>query len=236
MKIMHLPFLFLGGCMKIEIPDLPGNSNMEKEDSIRSIRNEEDDISPRRRAVVQGKESTRIAKTSLLELVIKKDLKTVMEETMVNVTIPYIQNLLINIVDSVARGVFLGETYYPSIGNIRSRSSSITNHVSYDRMHPKTSLGSGTKTKASQIVNSQFSYNIVTVDEYGKAQLMLDQMEEILADQGYVSIADMYECADVSCPWSYTYYGWTDISKAKIVGNGEEYWIKLPNARPIDND
>lgn len=213
--------------MKIDIPDLPGNSNMEKATKEREVRKNEDDVTPKRHAVVKGHVKQKQTKTTLADLIIKQDFHSAAEFAFINVIIPRFQNLVVDTITSVIRGIFLGENSVPSSNGFRTRP--VSSIVNYNKMHTSSSI----TTKAAKVANSGFKYNIVTLDSYGDAQLVLDKMEEMLETQGYVSIADMYECVDASCPYTYNYYGWTDISKAKIVEDGGEYWIKLPSAYQI---
>ena len=216
--------------MKIDIPDLPGNSNMQKAQEVREARRVEDDVTPKRRAIVKGHVQKETSKISIMDLIIKQDLSSAASFAFEKVVIPKIQNLIVDTMNSIVRGIFLGENAIPYNGTgIRNRpASSFVDYSSIRSQH-----GVSTTTKASQIANSGFKYNIVTFDSYGDAQLVLDQMEEMLSAQGYVSIADMYECVDASCPYTYNYHGWNDISKAKIMEDNGQYWIKLPRAHQI---
>ena len=42
--------------------------------------------------------------------------------------------------------------------------------------------------------------------------LVLDSLDDMMEESGVVTIADLYSAAELSCPYTAYYYGWTDIS------------------------
>lgn len=212
--------------MNIEIPDLPGNSNMEKAAIVRKERKNEDDVTPKRRSVAHGHISNKTSGSSITELLVKQDLKSAADFAFRNVAIPKMQSLIVDAATSIIRGIFLGENAAMAPTSTRSFGS----HVDYQGKF----RSGASRTKASQVASSGFKYDIIEFDSFGEAQLVLDKLDEILSDQGVVTVADMFECADLSCPWTYTYYGWTNLSSAKIVTDGEVYRIKMPMTKRIE--
>jgi hypothetical protein len=50
-----------------------------------------------------------------------------------------------------------------------------------------------------------------------------------------VTVADMYDMADLTAPYTANDYGWKSVVNADIVRARDGGWIlKLPNARPIN--
>lgn len=82
-----------------------------------------------------------------------------------------------------------------------------------------------------------YNFDDIMIPNYGEAQEILDQMDEIIDVYGIASVADYYGFAGVTANHMDRRYGWDDISSAKIVRtrNGK-YYIKLPRACLIDED
>ena len=216
--------------MKIDIPDLPGNSNMQKAAQTREERRNEDDVTPKRVAVAKGivrkssERSTDISETSF----IKQDLHTVTEHVIMNIMMPRVQHLIVDLIDGVARGIFLGEnvvstgsrghTNYQGISSVKNPIRQTSNVAVYQK--PRGS-------------NSQF--DTVGFETYGEAKLALDALDEIMQDAGVVTVADLYSVADMSCPYTGNYMGWTNLSTARIESDHNGYWINLPKPRQIQN-
>ena len=59
-------------------------------------------------------------------------------------------------------------------------------------------------------------------------------MEEVIDHYGFVTVADMYEMANMSAPFTANKYGWTSIRTAEPVRVRDGYILKLPKAMPID--
>jgi len=62
-------------------------------------------------------------------------------------------------------------------------------------------------------------------------------MMESIERYKYVSVADMYDMADLTAPFTSNKYGWTrvsDVARADIVKVDGDYVIKLPRVEPLD--
>lgn len=179
-------------------------------------------------AVAKGHIKKRSTIAKLSDIFVAQDIKSVGSFVFERVVVPALQRLAVDTINSIARGIFMGESAIGS-GNIGNRSPA--GHTSYNSIYdgsqPKGALSSSRKT------HGDYQFAELVFDSYGEAQLVLDKMDECLADAGVVSIADMYQFADVSCPFTGNYYGWTNISTAKIVADSDGYWIKMPKARQI---
>ena len=70
----------------------------------------------------------------------------------------------------------------------------------------------------------------------GDAELVKQQMKDVIARYGVVTIADMYEMADpnLTAPYTSHKYGWMDVSGAEAMRVRDGYILKLPRAVPID--
>lgn len=209
--------------MNINIDDLPGNSNTQKAKEIREIRKNEDDVTPKRKAVAKARVRKQATTTRISDIFVAEDIKSVANHVFSNLIIPRFKVLIVDTITSAARAFFLGESVIDGSSARRDGSGLIP----YDSIY-------GTKTtvrSSSDKGRSIFRYDDLLFDNYGDARLLLDTLDEMIADSGEVSVSDMYAAVDRSCPYTYEYIGWKNISSAKIVSDTDGYWIKMP--RPI---
>lgn len=208
--------------MNIDVEGLPGNSNVEKAKEIREIRKNDDDVSKTRTSVVKGRVRNKTTGTRLSDIFIAEDVKSVAAHVFDNLIVPRFKVLIVDTINSAARALLLGETV---VDGPRRRDPA--GNVSYNSIYDSPRASKSNRT------SSGFRYNELIFDTYGDAQFVLDSMDEMLASAGEVTIADMYEAADRTCPFTYTYYGWTSIANAKIVSDPDGFWIKMPKARQL---
>lgn len=169
----------------------------------------------------------KVSHARITDIFIAQDIKSVWGYVFERVVIPAFQNLAVNTINSIARGVFLGEG---SINTFRENSSRpSTGYTPYGSMYQSgsTARSSGHKT------SGQFRFEELSYDDYGEAQLVLDALDECIANSGYATIADMYTASELTCPFTGNYYGWKDLSKARIVQEGDRWWLKMPRATEI---
>ena len=132
-----------------------------------------------------------------------------------------------NTINSIARGIFLGEG---AINTFRENGSKpTTGYTPYGSMYQN---GSSARS-ASHKTPGRFQFDELDYADYGEAQLVLDALDECIANAGVATIADMYAASDRTCPYTGYYYGWKDISKARIIQEGDRWWLKMPRAIEI---
>ena len=75
----------------------------------------------------------------------------------------------------------------------------------------------------------------IVFDYRSDAEAVLDQMHDICGRYGFVTVADLFDMADRTPPYTANSYGWTNIQSAEVVRlTGGGYIIRLPRAVPID--
>lgn len=79
-----------------------------------------------------------------------------------------------------------------------------------------------------------YDFDDILFETRADAELVLDQLEEIINVYGMASVADLYDSAGVAPP-SYTAssYGWTDLQNVKPIRIQGGYALPLPEAMPI---
>ena len=83
-------------------------------------------------------------------------------------------------------------------------------------------------------VTNGFDYDKITFNSAGDAELVLNAMRDSL-DRGYiVSVADLYDLANISTTnYKVNEYGWNDLRDAKVVRTFDGWGILLPKPSPI---
>ncbi len=82
---------------------------------------------------------------------------------------------------------------------------------------------------------SSLEYDDVILDTRGEAELVLDNLEDIINRYQFASVADLYEVAGVpNDNYTLNRYGWTSVHNAQIKRIREGYLLVMPKAMPID--
>lgn len=178
------------------------------------------------RPVAKGEIRKNSTTTRLSDIFIAQDIKSVGAYVFERVIVPALQNLAVNTINSIARGVFLGEG---AINTFNDTKRIGTGHTSYNSMYGN---GGHTKTYIGTASN-RARFEELNYGDYGDAQMVLDILDECIQNSGYATIADLYEASEKSCPYTGEYYGWRDLSRARIVQDGDRWWLKMPKAMEI---
>ena len=65
--------------------------------------------------------------------------------------------------------------------------------------------------------------------------MVREQMLDIIERYGFVTVADVYDMADLTAPYTSNKYGWTNIRNAETMRLRDGgFVLKLPKAMPID--
>ena len=158
----------------------------------------------------------------LTDAFISEDASNVKSYILMDVLIPAIKKAISDIVTDGIDMILYGGTK----GSKRDRGTSKVSYRSYydDR-----------RSESRDQVSTRFDYDDILFESRGDAELVREQMVEIIDQYGVVTVADMYDMAGKSVPYTGNRYGWTNIRNAEIVRvRGGDYIIKLPKAMPID--
>lgn len=174
--------------------------------------------------VVKGKASTSSnAGRKFTNIFVSEDASSVKKYVVEDVLIPTIKDTVANIVKNVVDIVLFGETQ----GN-RSRSKSKVSYRSYYDDEKE-------KSRATTSSRNRFDYDDIKFETRAEAEEVRDQMDNVIETYGHVTVADMYDMADLTAPYTANDYGWKSVVNADIVRARDGGWIlKLPNARPIN--
>ena len=152
---------------------------------------------------------------------ISEDVKNVKEYILMDVLVPTIKKTILGAIDMILNG---GSSSYSG----RSSTSKVSYRKYYD--DPRDDRRSSNAT-----VRTRFDYDDISFPSRGEAEAVREEMNNVIERYGFVTVADMYDMAGLSQPFTSNKYGWTNIRSAEVVRvGGGEYVIKLPKALPID--
>lgn len=208
----------------MDINSLPSNSHKSREKEKQQYSKPPKDLTPvvSEKAYVRKKSGI----VRLADVFLPEDVESVKEYIIRDILIPKIKYGIHDIV-SEAWDSFCGISGRRSSGNGASRVS----FVSYDKKYQNGQSNEGQPRRSSSM-----SYDEIYFKDRGNAESVFDRMGELCEEYGNVSVADMYEIAEVPND-NFALYkiGWTSMEGAQIQRmNGGEFRIKMPKARPFD--
>lgn len=134
--------------------------------------------------------------------------------------IPNVKKAIVTTIDMLLNG---GRTSYDS----RSRGGA---HVSYSSYYDDRDRRGSSVSYA----RTRLDFDEIIFENRGEAQAALDEMYHMLDRYGVVRVADLYDAAGLSQPYTSNRYGWMNLRNAEIIRVRDGYVIKLPKAAPID--
>lgn len=107
---------------------------------------------------------------------------------------------------------------------------------SYDRVSYRNynSISTSRESKPSHSSHERMSFDNIRLDNKKDADIVMDQMEELIEAYGIVSIADLKDIVGLETYFTDNKYGWSNIRSAKIVRVSGGWLISMPNPYPID--
>lgn len=175
--------------------------------------------------VVKGTVRTkkRSGLTKITEQLVSEDVNNVKSYILTDVFIPAVKKLVYDIITDGFSMILYGSTG-------AGKKKAIGSNVSYRQFYDRRDDDRRTLSTSS----SRFEYDDLIFDSRGEAEAVLNQMDVIIDTYGFVSVADLYDLADLSAPYTSNKYGWTNVSTADVARLRDGgYVIKLPRAMPI---
>ena len=196
------------------------NSHKSKEQENRKVEEK------RVEKVVKG--STRTKKKSELSKIkdtfISEDAANVKSYIIGDVLIPAAKKAISDIVSNGIDMILYGGK---SPNRDRRGSSNYISYRDYSRRDDDRRYSSSNARRSD--------FEDIVFDYRSDAEAVLDQMHDICGRYGFVTVADLFDMADRTPPYTANSYGWTNIQSAEVVRlTGGGYIIRLPRAVPID--
>lgn len=160
----------------------------------------------------------------LRDVFISEDVKSVKSYILMDVLVPSIKDAIEDIVTNGIRMILRGET--------SARKSSSASKISYNRIYD-SKINNDRFTRDSS-PSPRYSYNDIILESRGEAEDVIDRMEEIIEEYGFVRVADLYDLVGVTGDYTDNKYGWTSIRSAEPVRVRNGYMLRLPRAIPLN--
>ena len=152
------------------------------------------------------------------DIFIAEDMSSIKSYIISEILIPGCKRAIISTVEMMLNGK----------GYSSNRRDRPVTTISYRDYYDKPS------TKSEPVRNDYLDFEELIFAERGDAELVLDQMYDILREYKVVHVSDMFEISKQQAPYTGNRYGWTDLTMARVVPVRGGYAIKMPKAMPID--
>lgn len=160
----------------------------------------------------------------LTNIFISEDACNVKSYLFMDVFVPALKKLVSDVVRDGIDMLLYGKT-----GGDKSRKSGT--YVSYSNY---SGSRRDERRDGDSRVRTRFDYDDLVFESRGEAEAVRQQMEDVIDRYGLVTVADMYDMADLTAPYTASKYGWTSIRTAEVTRVKDGYILKLPKAGPID--
>lgn len=179
--------------------------------------------------VVQGtvrpKKKNGLAKVA--DVFISEDVHNLKEYWIQDLLVPTLKKAALTTLDMILNG---GDQKYTG-----GRSGSSTRKVSYGRFYddPRDDPRPRSSNRAAS-VQSRADFGEIEFATRGDAETALDELCNVLRRYPVVTVADLYDIAGLTEPYTSNKYGWTNLSDAGVVRKNGAYYLDLPKALPLD--
>lgn len=175
------------------------------------------------KGVAKTKKKSEIRKFA--DVFVAEDVSSVKTYVLSDVVVPAVKKLVFDIVRDGMEMLMYGGT------GRGDRKRSDSGYISYARYSDDRRDGYRPTTSS---VRSRFDFDEIVFPSRGEAEAVLNEMNNVLHEYGIVRVADLYDMAGLSQPYTSNRYGWTGLRNAEVVRVRDGYEIKLPKAMPID--
>ena len=172
--------------------------------------------------VVKGNVKTRDNKgRKFMDIFISEDASNVKSYVVMDVLVPAIKKAISDIVVN-SIDMILGTG-----GGSRAKTG---NKVSYRSYYDEKDRRDSGRYRSTE----RFEYDDIIFESRGEAEIVRRQMIDIIGRYGVVTVADMYDLAGLTAPYTSNNYGWMNVSSAEAVRVRDGYVLRLPKATSID--
>lgn len=203
---------------EIDLNALPSNSNKAKEAEKAHVVEK----------VVTGKVSSRkknFFKRSA-DALLADDMQSIKGYLISDVVVPAIRDTIVDLVENGIRMMVYGNT----VGRRGRHSASSTAYVSYNGYY---SSNQRSKPEPKQQVARSRDFDEFVFETKGDAEMVLDQMLELIDIYGQVTVNDFYDLIGKTGDFTDDRFGWTNLSTASTPRVKGGYIINLPRVQAL---
>ena len=217
-----LPFIFHE---RVEFMEFENNSNMGK-DTVAQAEPEKVE------STVYKKPKIKPKRKGLKGIIFLQDFRDIKDGIYQDVLEPKIRETIYGLAENVSNGITdtINNTLQMMIfGDVRRTSNQRRpgDKVSYNQY-------SNRRVVSSPSMSTSYECDDLSWDTRGDAEYVLNLMREHLQEYPWVTVARMYEFAEMTAPnASCNNYGWTNLDGVQVRSRDGGYIIELPRAKPI---
>lgn len=202
--------------------DYPANSHRAKEEQSLTKPEERPKVQPVVTGVAKPKKKNEFSK--LVDLFISQDAPKIKTWIVHDIVIPGFKKAVMGTLDMLLNG-----------GHSSSYTADYSSNKPKVRYSQYSEEPSYRKATGTILAQDTVDYPDIEYPSRGAAERVLISMREIHREFNNVSLAELFELSKVEHPYTYTKYGWTNLTEAKVIERGGAYFIKLPQATLITN-
>lgn len=204
-------------------PNYPNNSHKFRE-AQKTVTTEKKQITKVTKGPVKTKRNNA---RKIADIFISEDISSVKHHIFMDVLVPAVKKALYDIVTT-------GIDLFLYGGSGKGKSSSSGTKVSYRNYYDQKSPASN-RGSESMKPRDAFNFDNIVFETRGEAEAARQQLQDLVARYGLVTVNDLYEMTPLTPPYTATKYGWMDVSSVEVQRVLDGYILKLPRAIPIDN-
>lgn len=183
---------------------------------------------PKVKKVVRGNVKKKSEITKFTDIFVAEDISSVKDYIWEDIIVPTTKNLVVDVATNFVETLILGGR------GSGSRRRSYGDRPSY-RDYSSRSRDDRDRNRARVSRNrSTFDYSDIIFDSKRDAEAVLDELDGEIRRYGLVSVAALYDMCDLTAPYSANNYGWTSVSRARVISVRGGYSIEMPRASEIN--
>lgn len=203
---------------------LPGNSNKEKRAAAPGPERPKKDLTP----IAKGKERQKPLGKRIGETFKGDDANSVGSYILFDVALPAVKALVADAVSQGIERLLFGDA-------ARRGPSARSNYTNYSKLSTSrsSSRDSSGRRELSERARAAHDFDEVVLETRGKAEQVLDVMQEMINDYDVVSVADLLALVEITPSHIDENWGWTELRGARVMQlRRDEFLLDLP--RPVD--
>lgn len=162
----------------------------------------------------------------LADVFISEDAANVKSYILMDVIIPSVKDVLSNVVKDSIDMILFGGTNHKS----RRPNGTNSSYVSYNRFSDKQD---DRRYSSRSSIASRYDFDDIIIDSKSEAEEVLEQMDGLLDTYGMVTVADLCDLVGISCEYTDTKYGWTNLRNARVERTRDGYVLDLPRVATL---
>ena len=184
------------------------------------------EVEKRTEKVVAGtvKTKKRGEMRKLADNLISEEVSNIKTYLVADILIPTIKNTIWDAITNSLDMVLFGGS-----GRTKRSSGGGGNRFSYDKQYR-----SNERLPNEVRARSRFEMDDIIFESRGEAESVLEEMYAVLDEYQIVRVADLYDMAGLTQPYTSNRWGWTNLRNAQVNRVRDGFIIELPSAMAID--